>query len=47
VCLDVLVNCVDQVMVEATYAADLAQLDFSFYSTERGIALKEREDSTK
>ncbi len=42
VCLDVLVNCVSQLMVEETYAADLAQLSFSFYSTERGIIMKVR-----
>ena len=40
VCLDLLVNCACQLMVEETYPADIAQLGHSFYAADGGIALK-------
>ncbi|QQP51802.1 Nardilysin (Narginine dibasic convertase) [Caligus rogercresseyi] len=40
VCLDIMVNCIVLLMVEDTYAADLAQLHSEFFSSERGIVLK-------
>ncbi|XP_040574889.2 nardilysin [Lepeophtheirus salmonis] len=40
VCLDLMVNSIVHLMVEDTYAADLAQMHFEFFSSERGIVLK-------
>ena len=40
VCLDLLVNSACLLMVEELYPAEIAQLGYSFYSTERGIAFK-------
>lgn len=40
VAVDLLVSCVCQLMVEDTYPADLAQLSFSLFSTDRGIVIK-------
>ena len=34
--LDLLANCVLQLMVEDVYPADLAQLNFSLYASETG-----------
>ena len=42
VALDLLVGCIHQLMVEDTYPADLAQLSFYLYTTDRGIVLKVR-----
>ena len=40
VCLDLLVNSACLLMVEELYPAEIAQLGYSFYSSERGIAFK-------
>ncbi|XP_023349391.1 nardilysin [Eurytemora carolleeae] len=38
--LDLLANCVLQLMVEDVYPADLAQLNFSLYASETGLVIK-------
>ena len=40
VCLDIMVGCLGQQMVEDVYPADLALLHYSFYAGERGIVIK-------
>ena len=40
VALDVICNCICQLMTEATYPADIAQLSFSLYPNERGLLVK-------
>jgi secreted Zn-dependent insulinase-like peptidase len=44
VCLDLLVNCINQLMMEDTYPAALAQLSFACYSGERGLMIKASHD---
>eukprot|EP00095_Tigriopus_kingsejongensis_P008652 maker-scaffold537_size144400-snap-gene-0.25 protein:Tk08652 transcript:maker-scaffold537_size144400-snap-gene-0.25-mRNA-1 annotation:"PREDICTED: nardilysin-like" len=39
-CLDLMMSLICQAMVEDTYPADLAQLEFSLYGSERGVVLK-------
>jgi nardilysin len=38
--MDLLANCVLQLMVEDVYPADLAQLSYSFYAAETGLLIK-------
>ena len=40
VCLDIMVGCLSQQMVEDVYPAEVALLHYSFYAGERGIVLK-------
>lgn len=40
VCLDLMVGCMAQQMIEDVYPAEMAQLDSSFFAGERGIILK-------
>lgn len=40
VCLDLVVSCLGQLMIEDTYPADIAQLNYSVYCGERGILVK-------